>query len=69
MEKVTITNYISKDETGSIELWNHKPEYKDGYWDSEDLGTEITDPHPVLKNKIKPCTCAKISITIEEFVS
>lgn len=68
MEKVKITNYISKDKDGSIELWNHKPEYKDGYFVSKDLGTEITDPHPVLKNRIKAGTCAKVSITIEEFI-
>ena len=69
MEKVTITNYISKDKDGSIELWNHKPKYENGYWDSKDIGTEITDLHPVLNKRIKAGTCARISITIDEFIN
>lgn len=62
-----ITAYLSKDQTGAIELWKSKPIYDRelGLFDTfakDEVGTEITDDN-FLDSLLKEGECIEIEIT------
>ncbi len=62
-----ITAYLSKDQTGAIELWKSKPVYnrESGLFDilvKNEVGTEITDDN-FLDSLLKEGECIEIEIT------
>lgn len=62
-----ITAYLSKDQTGAIELWKSKPIYNRevGLFDvlaKDEVGTEITDDD-FLDSLLKEGECIEIKIT------
>lgn len=62
-----ITAYLSKDQTGAIDLWKSKPVYEreTGLFDvlaKDEVGTEITDDN-FLDSLLKEGECIEIKIT------
>ncbi|MBP3201311.1 MAG: hypothetical protein J6M39_06650 [Lachnospiraceae bacterium] len=67
-----ITAYLTKDQTGVIELWNGEPEYdrETGFWFPgihDEVSTEIIDGK-FLDNVLKEGQCVEIKIEINKII-